>query len=91
MIPLPPSLTRITGLGERWPSAILTMLTHGFHDDGKHLQYDEDGFYAATTDHYRTGISKYQKASSEEKMQNWRARTAHVETIMARIFDLVSI
>ncbi|KAG0704164.1 hypothetical protein DFH29DRAFT_873948 [Suillus ampliporus] len=67
------------------------MLAHGFHDDGKHLQYDEDRFYAATTDHYRTGISKYQKASSEEKMQNWRARTTHVETIMAHIFDLCTV
>jgi hypothetical protein len=67
------------------------MLAHGFHDDRQHLQYDEDRFYATTTDHYQMGTSKYQKASAEEKMQNWRVHTTHVETIMARIFDLVSV
>ncbi|KAG2337037.1 hypothetical protein BDR05DRAFT_1005346 [Suillus weaverae] len=91
IIPVPPSLSGITGLSERWSSAILTMLVHRFHDNGKHLQYDEDRFYTVTTNHYRMGTSKYQKASSEEKMQNWQARTTHVETIMAHIFDLCTI
>ncbi|KAG1798563.1 uncharacterized protein HD556DRAFT_1440268 [Suillus plorans] len=91
MIPLPPNLSAISGACERWPSAILAMLAHGFHEDGKHLQFDEDGFYTSTTDHYRTGTSKYQKVSSDDKMQNWCVCTTHVEMIMARIFDLCAV
>ncbi|KAG2112251.1 uncharacterized protein F5147DRAFT_650900 [Suillus discolor] len=91
MIPLPPNLSAISGACERWPSVILVMLTHSFHEDRKHLQFDEDGFYTSTTDHYQTGTSKYQKVSSDDKMQNCRVHTTHVEIIMAHIFDLCAI
>ncbi|KAG2739821.1 hypothetical protein P692DRAFT_201811305 [Suillus brevipes Sb2] len=70
LITCPQELTRITELEPRWTSALLSLQAHGSHNDGGHLETD-NGFHAFTDLHYRTGFSKVQKATQDDRLNNW--------------------
>jgi hypothetical protein len=88
LITCPQELTRITGLEPRWTFALLSLQAHGSHNNGGHLETD-NGFHAFTDLHYRTGFSKVQKATQDDRLNNWRSRITHTDNILNCIFDLV--
>ncbi|KAG1848434.1 hypothetical protein F4604DRAFT_1593923 [Suillus subluteus] len=90
LIQRPQVLNGIAGCEDRWESVLLSLLTHGLHNDGSHLDHD-NGFYQLTSDHYRTGVSKTQPSLTQEKIGNWRSRTLHTERILHCIFDLCTV
>ncbi|KAG1723101.1 hypothetical protein EDB19DRAFT_1605271, partial [Suillus lakei] len=90
LIQRPQVLNGIAGCEDRWESALLSLLTHGLHNDGSHLDHD-NGFYKLTSDHYRTGVSKTQPSQMQEKIGNWHSRTLHTERILHCIFDLCTV
>ncbi|KAG1719237.1 hypothetical protein EDB19DRAFT_1919195 [Suillus lakei] len=90
LIQRPQVLNGIAGCEDRWESALLSLLTHGLHNDGSHLDHD-NGFYQLTSDHYRTGVSKTQPSLTQEKIGNWHSRTLHTEHILHCIFDLCTV
>lgn len=88
LIACPQELTRITGLEPRWTSALLSLQAHGSHNDGRHLETD-NSFHTFTDLHYRTGFSKVQKATQDDRLNNWHSRITHTDNILNCIFDLV--
>ncbi|KAG1889914.1 hypothetical protein F4604DRAFT_1914451 [Suillus subluteus] len=90
LIQRPQVLNGIAGCEDRWESALLSLLTHGLHNDGSHLDHD-NGFYQLTSDHYRTGVSKTQPSLTQENIGNWHSQTLHTERILHCIFDLCTV
>ncbi|KAG1876936.1 hypothetical protein C8R48DRAFT_590962 [Suillus tomentosus] len=89
LLPCPEHLNSIAGHDRRWNSALLSLVTHGFHSDDGHLE-QTNGFHALTSQHYLTRYSKTQPATEKDRLKNWRARAAHAEQILHTIFDLAS-
>ncbi|KAG1780202.1 hypothetical protein EV702DRAFT_1255566 [Suillus placidus] len=89
LLPCPEHLNSIAGHDRRWNSALLSLVTHGFHSDDGHLD-QTNSFHALTSQHYLTGYSKTQPATEQDRLKNWRARATHAEQILHTIFDLAN-
>ncbi|KAG2154330.1 uncharacterized protein EDB93DRAFT_1081836 [Suillus bovinus] len=89
LFPCPEYLQSIAGYDRHWNSALLSLVTHGFHNDDGHLEQNK-GFHPLTSEHYLTGFSKSQTATEEQRINNWRAQAIHAEQILQTIFDLAS-
>ncbi|KAG1787354.1 uncharacterized protein HD556DRAFT_1312814 [Suillus plorans] len=90
LIDCPQKLTGIAGLDRHWQSALLSLQAHGSHNDGGHLE-TYDGFHALTDMHYSTGFSKVQKATQDDRLNNWCSRATHTDNILNCIFDLCTV
>ncbi|KAH7908746.1 hypothetical protein BJ138DRAFT_1012143 [Hygrophoropsis aurantiaca] len=85
-LPPPTQLNDISELDSRWRSALFSLLVHGLHRDGDHLVRNGT-FHEITMEHFRTGTTKYERASDHTRRENWRTRTAHIDQIIANIHD----
>ncbi|KAG1727583.1 uncharacterized protein EDB91DRAFT_1253844 [Suillus paluster] len=90
LIACPQELTRITGSEPHWMSALLSLQAHGSHNDGGHLETN-NGFHTFTDLHYSTGFSKVQKATQDNRLNNWCSHITHTNNILNCIFDLCTI
>ncbi|KAG2132731.1 uncharacterized protein EDB93DRAFT_1107808 [Suillus bovinus] len=81
LFPCPEYLQSIAGYDHHWNSALLSLVTHGFHNDDGHLEQNK-GFHPLTSEHYLTGFSKSQMDTEEQRLNNWWARAIHAEPFL---------
>lgn len=82
----PAELTGVTDMSDRWISALIAMLAHGFHNDNNHLK-DDKGFHPLTIEHYTS--TSFDGLSSDDKQGASRERGTHLLRLRRLIYDLV--
>ncbi|KAG1739465.1 uncharacterized protein EDB91DRAFT_1082399 [Suillus paluster] len=78
----------VTDMSDRWISALIAMLAHGFHNDNNHLK-DDKGFHPLMIEHYTS--TSFDGLSSDDKQGASRERSTHLVRLRRLIYDLCTV